>query len=249
MKHNPGTSLAALSVLVGTAIAFSLPVYGQTLAEYTAYPPFLNESSPPNILFIVDLGDQTIQAAYAGSDHHYPVSFKTGTATDGKYAANVTFDGTAGSDLASVDAAGALLTGATTAAPSDTFDSSKSYYGLFDPLRCYVTDSNSFNYASVKATVTDQCAASAWDGNFLNWLGVRKKDVAYQALVGGTSLPASANVDGTANSLSGERTTGENGTNNTCANNTKSCWRAEYSSGSSSSSSCAIVGEGFPAAR
>ncbi len=203
------------------------PVLAQTMADYTAYPNFLNQTVPPNILFMVDMGNKVLPAAYAGTNHHYPISFKTGTPTQSKYAANVTFDdGTGpGVDLASVDQAGAVINAATTASPSDVFDSTKSYYGMFDQLRCYVTSSNSFDYSSVKASVAATCSISEWDGNFLNWLTMRKKEVLYQVLVGGTSLPASANTDGTANSLAGELKTGENGSTDSCASNSKSCWR------------------------
>ncbi len=196
-----------------------------TMVDYTAYPNFLNETVPPNVVLLVDIGNATLQAAYDGANHQYPISFKTGTATSNQYAANVTFDGAAGADLVSVDNAGAAITAATTAAPSDTFDPNKVYYGMFDSLRCYVTDSNSFNYSSVKATVTASCGLTKWDGNFLNWLIMRQADVQFQALVGGTSNPASANLDGTANTLISDGPTGENGSNNTCANNAKSCWR------------------------
>jgi len=224
MKQSLG-SIAVLVGLIGTLLAATPTAFGQTLADYTAYPNFLNQTVPPNILFILDLGNQTIPAAYSGSNHQYPVSFKGGTATNGQYASNVTFNSTTGDDLVAVDNSGVAITAATTASPSDTFDATKSYYGAFDPLRCYVTDSNSFNYGSVKATVSDACANDKWDGNFLNWMGMRKKDVAYQALVGGTALPAMANTDGTANSLASEGVTGENGTNNTCSNNSNTCWR------------------------
>ena len=211
------------------SLAFSLPASlpAQTMADYTAYPNFLNQTVPPNILFIVDMGNKILPAAYTGPNHHYPISFKTGTPTQSTYAANITFDdGTGpGADMTSVDQAGAVINTATTALPSDTFNSLTSYYGMFDPLRCYVTDSNSFNYSSVKATVAAACAVTEWDGNFLNWLTMRKKEVLYQVLVGGTSLPASANTDGTANTLAGEGKTGENGSTDSCTSNSKSCWR------------------------
>src|SRR5206468_4239462 len=110
--------------------------------------------------------------------------------------------------------------------PADLFDKNKSYYGMFDPSRCYTTTSNSFIFGSTKTNLDDPCAGAFWDGNFLNWLTTRKTDVIYQALVGGAPKPAQANVDGTANSLAGQDKTGENGASaSTCVDNTKSCWR------------------------
>src|SRR5438445_6601781 len=67
-----------------------------SITDYTNYPIFMNQTVPPNVLFIVDMGNQTIQAAYAGTGHQYPVSFKSGTVTAGKYASNVTLTAAAG---------------------------------------------------------------------------------------------------------------------------------------------------------
>lgn len=205
-----------LAGLLGTGEA-----HAQSLTDYTAYPPFINKTVPPNILFIVDLSNATMPAAYGS----YPISRKSGTVTAGKLAANVNLVSAPGLDLVSSSDDGVTINGTTVAAPSDAFDPTKSYYGLFDSLRCYTTDSNSFNYGSVKIAVPAVCGAGHWDGNFLNWLAMRKKDVAYQVLIGGTSLPASSNTDGTANSLAGETKTGEDGSTNTCGSNSQPCWR------------------------
>lgn len=197
-------------------------IAAQTLADYTAYPPFINKTVPPNILFIVDLSDATLPAAYG----NYPISRKTGTVIAGKLSANVNVSSVAsGLDLVSSDDNGVSANSSTPDAPSDVFDASKNYYGLFDSFRCYSTNSNSFIYGSVKTSVSDACGTSQWDGNLLNWMGMRKKDVAYQALIGGTAKPAQANTDGTANSLASENVTGENGTQNKCNNNSSPCWR------------------------
>ena len=53
---------------------------------------------------------------------------------------------------------GAVINTSNEVSPADTFDSTKSYYGMFDPLRCYTTDSNSFNYGSVKVSLSDERA-------------------------------------------------------------------------------------------
>ena len=139
-------------------------VSAQNMADYTNYPVFLNQTVQPNILFLVDMGNFTLQAAYSGSNHQYPISFKTGTATVSQYASNVTVDSQTGDDLVAVNNSGVAINTSNEASPADTFDSTKSYYGMFDPLRCYTTDSNSFNYGSVKATLSTACA-----GNLLGW--------------------------------------------------------------------------------
>jgi len=213
-----------------TVCAFALSsvpvgVSAQSMVNYTNYPIFLSQTVPPNILFLVDMGNFTLQAAYSGSNHQYPISFKTGTATSSLYASNVTINSQSGDDLVAVNNSGVEINTSNEVSPADTFDSTKTYYGMFDPLRCYTTDSNSFNYGSVKATVSATCAASHWDGNFMNWLTQRKKEMIYQVLVGGKPIPAQANADGTANNINGEPKTGENGTTDSCASNAKSCWR------------------------
>lgn len=219
---------------VGVVVALAAPVSAAvSMSDYTAYPLFVSKTVPPNILFIVDVGDKTLPAAYGS----YPISRKNGTVTgatydshgrvvtDGKLAANVNLSETGGLALVSSSDDGVTANTATVSSPSDLFSPAKTYYGMFDPLRCYTTNSNSFIYASAKTAVSDVCATTYWDGNFLNWLVMRKKDVAYQALVGGTPKPAQANTDGSANSLAGESTTGESGTQNTCNNESSPCWR------------------------
>ncbi|HMF86065.1 MAG TPA: hypothetical protein VK598_06910, partial [Nitrospiraceae bacterium] len=222
-----------VATAVGAVALSSVPagVSAQLMANYSNDPIFLSKTVPPNILFLVDMGNFTLQAAYSGPGHQYPISYKTGTATEWLYAANVTIDNTIHGGLMAVNNSGAAILTATPAAPADTFDSTKSYYGMFDPLRCYTTDSNSFNYGSVKGTVSTAatlstlCANTHWDGNFLNWLTQRKKEMIYQVLVGGKPIPAQANGDGSANNLNGEPKTGENGSTASCGNNSNSCWR------------------------
>ena len=131
---------------VGAVALSSVPagVSAQLMANYSNDPIFLSKTVPPNILFLVDMGNFTLQAAYSGPNHQYPISFKPGTVTDpSKYAANVTVD-----NLVAVNNSGGAIPGLTAnvVTPADIFDSTKSYYGMFDPLRCYTTDANSFNY-------------------------------------------------------------------------------------------------------
>jgi len=216
-----------VATVVGAIALSSVPagVSAQSLANYTNNPIFLSQTVPPNILFLVDMGNYTLQAAYNGPNHQYPISFKAGTATSLRYASNVTVDSQTGDDLVAVNNSGAVINTSNEVSPADTFDSTKSYYGMFDPLRCYTTDANSFNYGSVKVAVSDACASTYWDGNFMNWLTQRKKEMIYQVLVGGKPIPAQANADGTANNLNGETKTGENGSTASCSNNSNSCWR------------------------
>src|SRR5947209_7637545 len=220
----------ALFVILGTAMTLPPLASAVSMTDYTWTPVFIGQNVPPNILFIVDYSNFTLQDAFSGTGHQYPISFCNGcqtanpagnTVTSGKYASNVTTG-----NLVAVDNTGAAIAGASTAAPADVFDPNHSYFGLFDPVRCYTTNSSSLTFGSIKINTFDVCAGTFWDGNFLNWLAMRKMDIIYQALVGGAPKPAQANADGTANSLAGQDKTGENGKpSQDCSANNKSCWR------------------------
>ena len=84
-------------------------VSAQNMADYTNYPIFLSQTVPPNILFLVDMGNATLEAAYSGSNQRYWISYKTGTATASLYASNVTVDSASSDDLVAVDNNGAVI--------------------------------------------------------------------------------------------------------------------------------------------
>lgn len=180
--------LAGLAAMVPAARAVSM-------SDYTWMPIFMQNTVPPNILFIVDFSTAMLPSAYGA----YPLSYSTIAGDCTNYCSNY---------------AGAGLTVTDT----ETFNSSKNYYGLFDPLSCYSAVVKGFGTRTAKSPVatTTACGTSQWDGNFLNWLAIRKIDAAKQVLIGGRTLSAS-NTDGTANTLLGEPKTGENGSTNTCS--------------------------------
>ena len=229
------SSAAILTVALGAIPAPQAVAATPDMVNYTNYPMFLNKTGPVNILFLVDFSNATLEAAFAGSNHKYPISFKAGTPTESKYAANVTVDSASGPYLVAVDSNGVAIAASATPAtptPVDTFSSTKQYFGIFDSFRCYTSSGTQFVHAwrkvngSGNADFTVNCnATNQWDGNFLNWLTMRKQEMIYQALIGGRPLPAQANTDGTANTLAGAKKIGENGTTDTCASNSKSCWR------------------------
>src|SRR5947208_4240897 len=183
-------------MLVRTAGAVSM-------ADYTNAPLFQNATVPPNILFIVDFSDAMLPAAFGA----YPLSYSTATGNCANYCSNY---------------AGAGLTVTDT----ENFNSSKTYFGLFDSFGCYSQGTNTFDTRVAKAATdtTIACASGKWDGNFLNWLSNRKIDLAKKVMIGGRTISASNN-DGTANSLLGEPKTGQNGSTNTCNNTSNPCYR------------------------
>ena len=61
---------------------------------------------------------------------------------------------------------------------ADNFDPNTEYYGYFDPTASYT-------YASGVFQRDTSYTSGNWDGNFLNWLTMRRVDVARKVLIGG----------------------------------------------------------------
>src|SRR5207245_487466 len=76
--------------------------------------------------------------------------------------------------------------GAPAAAP---FMRTVAFIGTFDSRSCYTYDATAGNTRCVvtttKATISSACAATDWDGNFLNWATFRRHDALIKALIGG----------------------------------------------------------------
>ncbi len=74
--------------------------------------------------------------------------------------------------------------------PCIGFDPTQTYYGYFDPNAWYQYSSNEFNVANtttptIGSSITNPDSANDWNGNFLNWLTMRRMDIVKQALTGG----------------------------------------------------------------
>ncbi|WP_447974853.1 pilus assembly protein [Nitrospira sp. Kam-Ns4a] len=195
------------------------------IATYTATPVFVNQAVPPNILFIMDFSDAMLPAAYGT----YPISYCTSSGNNPPCAAGSPFSSNYSSNYkGSGLTVTTPLTGSSTATPlGDLFDATKQYFGMFDPFACYAdppgTNGFARNASLQKTNLNDSCQGS-WDGNFLNWLTMRKVDLAKKVLIGGRTISAS-NQDGTANYLISEPKIGQNGSTNDCSSTSKPCWR------------------------
>jgi len=78
--------------------------------------------------------------------------------------------------------------------PCSGFDPSQEYFGYFDPGYYYSYSGNKFQkYANPKSSSTK--ANTDWDGNFLNWLTMRRIDVLRKVLTGGTLAGQAASQD------------------------------------------------------
>lgn len=101
------------------------------------------------------------------------------------------------------------------------FDTSKTYYGYFDPNKCYdytIADSSApaftgvnggtKNYFSPTGTASNRACSSAWSGNYLNWAATQTIDVFRSTLTGGNRVVDTAALT----ILEKARHTGQTGT-------------------------------------
>src|SRR5688572_9419857 len=86
-----------------------------------------------------------------------------------------------------------------TTSTSVTFLNTTKYTGFLDSMNCYsydVTDNRFGETVTTKASLSANCAATEWDGNFINWATFRRFDAVKKALHGGDCNTTRA-VDGT----------------------------------------------------
>lgn len=78
------------------------------------------------------------------------------------------------------------------------FWNATTYSGFFNTMGCYVYDAadNRFEPSSTKASISTDCGATEWDGNFLNWAVFRRFDAVKKAMIGNDCVVARA-TDGT----------------------------------------------------
>ena len=81
---------------------------------------------------------------------------------------------------------------------SQGFDSTKTYYGYFEPDEWYIYDSINGEWTTTGATTAD------WKGNFLNWLTMRRVDILKKVIVGGKTR-ARIGVTGDPHDLLGQK--------------------------------------------
>ena len=202
-----------LGLTLTSALLTPIGVHAQSMADYTSIPSFIASTVNPNILFMVDLSEAMLAATYG----NYTES------SGGKISSNV--DGTGLCNTNTDTSTNPQPSGCPSVNVTvDTFSTSTEYFGVFNPYRCYAYSSGKFRSPVAKASVSSQCSSSQWDGNFLNWLTIRKVDLAKKVLIGGRTLSAS-NSDGTANTLLGEPKTGSVGSTARCNNSSSYCFR------------------------
>ncbi len=114
----------------------------------------------------------------------------------------------------------------------EPFDPTKVYYGAFNPYECYTYATNRFQPdPAANPTTLGTCGSSyPWNGNLLNYVSMRRVDIAKVVLTGGkcTSSTGGSGRDSVGNCL---RTVGQDNFSNTacCKDQTQSVTVAQAS--------------------
>lgn len=150
-------SLALLSILVLSAAAGAA-----VMEDYCQVPPYVIQNVPPDVMLVVDNSGSMFNFAYYDG-------YDTDSTADDNTCAN------------------SLLPCSGFSTPG-TYPDYK-YYGYFNPDYWYAYSSNRF-YPTAPKPVTGLPGARAkltteWDGNFLNWLTMRRIDIIRKVLTGG----------------------------------------------------------------
>ncbi|OGW52284.1 MAG: hypothetical protein A2Y81_06945 [Nitrospirae bacterium RBG_13_43_8] len=139
---------------------FSLNDSDAAMTDYCAVPPYVIQDVPPNVMIVLDnSGSMHGFAYYDGMD--------TADISDDKIC-----DIGSGSDYPCT----------CTNDPCTDFDPAHEYYGYFNPDYWYTYSTNRFVPSAPKTAARP---ASSWDGNFLNWLTMRRVDVIRKVMTGG----------------------------------------------------------------
>ncbi|MEW6418813.1 MAG: hypothetical protein AB1480_11950 [Nitrospirota bacterium] len=152
---------------------------GAVMEDYCVIPPYVIQDVAPNVMIVLDNSGSMFNFAYFDG-------FNTTTASDDNMCTN----------------SSSPCTGFTTPGIYPNFK----YYGYFDPDYWYEYASNRFYPTSPKTGSGFPGAraktSTEWDGNFLNWLTMRRIDIIRKVMTGG----AKATGEGTGYSrLRGEK--------------------------------------------
>ena len=127
--------VAAAVMLALSPICGPIEARAQAMADYSATPPFIADTVPPNVLLLMDNSGSMNNAAY-----------------------------------------------------QTAFDTTRAYFGIFDPYECYAYGVLKFDpdpAANPAALSTCSNAAYPWSGNLLNYAANRRIDIVKWVMVGG----------------------------------------------------------------
>src|SRR5437867_7919373 len=167
--------LGVIGIIFWTAPTIAGAPNSMTNADYIGTPPFITTIVTPNVLIILDNSGSMGYRAVCDNTTNGAQPYNTACPTS--------------PDI--------YPAGTPVGAP---FIETVTFTGLFDSLSCYSYDATAGNtrfvVTTTKATINTACAATDWDGNFLNWATFRRQDALKKALIG-AQCPATRLSDAT----------------------------------------------------
>lgn len=133
-----------LILLVGSSETVSAVCPVPAMSDYTAYPPFVSQTIPPLVMFVMARDHKLFYKAY--------------------------------NDVMDLDDDGII---------DSTYKDTISYYGYFDPNKCYTYTSNRFEPVGAASGPNNHYCSGAWSGNFMNWATMARIDILRKVLYGG----------------------------------------------------------------
>ncbi|MDO8547517.1 MAG: hypothetical protein Q7R68_09180, partial [Nitrospirales bacterium] len=74
------------------------------------------------------------------------------------------------------------------------FAAATTYAGILNEMKCYTYDATNTRFVvsvlTTKTAINTACGATEWDGNFLNYVSLRRFDAVKKAMIGGSCLSA-----------------------------------------------------------
>ncbi|MFZ8860337.1 MAG: pilus assembly protein [Thermocrinis sp.] len=154
-----------LLLVFAILISFGLQrSYSANMTDYCYIPPTVGQQVKPNVLIVMDFSGSMQFPTYL------PCNFSG-------YSSYVARCGTS----------------TATSSSSWKYDPSKTYYGYFDPNKCYIYSGSSFQENSCDCSNkigTSTCIS----GNLLNWITTTRVDIARWVLTGGRTSSSGGNT-------------------------------------------------------
>src|SRR4030042_4652551 len=148
--------LFLFSIAISLFFTLSTPIDSHAaMTDYCLVPPYVIQNVAPNVMVVVD---------------------NSGSMFDFSY-----FDGFTTNDISDDNRCTSSSDPCTGFTTPGTYPDYK-FYGYFNPDYWYTYSSNRFVPAGLKSGTRP---ASSWDGNFLNWLTMRRIDIIRKVLTGG----------------------------------------------------------------
>jgi Tfp pilus tip-associated adhesin PilY1 len=134
--------------------------YSANMTDYCYVPPTISASVPPNVMIML-----SIETPMQGTAH--PPITCTG---DPRTSYSCTF--------------ASCSYVVSWRRVDNCYDNTKTYYGYFDPNKCYNYNETAGRFEPIGPATNHQCSGS-WSGNFLNWATTTAVDAFRKAMTGG----------------------------------------------------------------